>query len=428
MRKVITVLLISTLIGGSALAAGFGIGEFGARSAAMGNAAVARAYDASTLFYNPAGLAFLSGTQFYGGVTGIFAKARFVGAAPLLDNTVHLAEDQFFPPVGVYLSHSFSDKFAAGIGLTNPFGLGVAWGDDFPGRFISKDVTLKSFYISPAVAYKIHPNVAVSVGLDVVLTTVSLERNVLLFNTDGAPGTGTEVGSVVLDGGGDPAYGFTAGIQYRGEKLGLGFSYRHNVTAEFNDADADFTIFNDKISPQMSAIANALLVDQKGSTELAFPNYFAAGIYYKLLPKLGAEFTWAWYGWSKFDQIVLSFTDSRLNETIPEDYEDVSQFRIGAEYEISSSFSVRAGYIRDKTPQPIQSVSPLLPDDTRNDYSIGFGYKSGNFTLDAGYMFVDIGTRSTVDANGVGRNDNGFNGEYNSKADLFMFSLGYLIK
>ncbi len=428
MRKVITVLMLSTLIAGSALAAGFGIGEFGARSSTMGNAVVARAFDASTLFYNPAGLVFLEGTQFYGGVTGIFARARFIGAAPYMDETVHLAVDQFFPPVGIFLSHRISENLAAGISLTNPFGLGVAWGDDFPGRFISKDVTLHSFYISPAIAYKLSPKLSVSVGLDVVLTTVSLERNVLLFNTDGVPGTGTEVGNVILDGAGDPAYGFTAGIQYRGDKLGLGASYRHNVTAEFNGADADFTVFTDRISPQMAAVASQLLVDQKGNTELAFPNYFAAGIYYQLLPKLGAEFTYAWYGWSKFDQLVLTFDDPRLNETIPEDYNDVSQFRFGVEYQVSDNFALRGGYIYDKTPQPIQSVSPLLPDDTRNDYSIGFGYKSGKFTLDAGYMFVDIGKRSTVDENGVGRNENGFNGVYNSKADLFMLSIGYLIK
>ncbi|RMG29807.1 MAG: transporter, partial [Methanobacteriota archaeon] len=101
--------------------------------------------------------------------------------------------------------------------------------------------------------------------------------------------------------------------------------------------------------------------------------------------------------------------------------------RIGAHYDVNERLSLRAGYLWDETPQPIESVSPLLPDDTRNDFSVGIGYKFGNVTLDAGYMFVNIGERTTVE-NGVGKNDNGFNGTYNSRADLFLLSLGYSIK
>ncbi|MCB9068542.1 MAG: outer membrane protein transport protein [Calditrichae bacterium] len=101
-------------------------------------------------------------------------------------------------------------------------------------------------------------------------------------------------------------------------------------------------------------------------------------------------------------KIDLLFDDARLNQTIPEDYENSYQIRLGAHYDLNTIWQLRAGYIYDKTPQPIQSVSPLLPDDTRNDYSVGVGYKAGKFNVDAGYMFVDIGKRSTVE-DGVGK-------------------------
>ena len=145
------------------------------------------------------------------------------------------------------------------------------------------------------------------------------------------------------------------------------------------------------------------------------------------MDNFGAEIGYAWYNWSVFEKIDLLFDDARLNQTIPEDYENSYQIRLGAHYDLNATWQLRAGYIYDKTPQPIQSVSPLLPDDTRNDYSVGVGYKAGKFNVDAGYMFVDIGKRSTVE-DGVGQNDNGFNGEYNSRADLFMLSFGYQIR
>ena len=418
----LTVLLLS----GTLMAGGFGIGEFGARSSALGNAVVAQAYDASTLFYNPARLGFLEGTQFYGGVTGIFAKASFIGASPVFDGTIHNAKDQFFPPVGIHITHQFSNKFAGGLSLTNPFGLGVAWEDDFPGRFISKDVTLQTFYLNPVVSYRVNTNLSVAVGAEIIFSNVNLQRNILLFNTDGVAGTGTEVGSVELDGAGDPVISFNAGLMYRTDKLGLGVSYMHSATTEFNEATADFTVF-ENVDAKAAAIANNLFVDQGGSAAIDIPNYVATGVYYKFAEKFGAEIGYAWYNWSVFEEIELKFDDERLNQTIPEDYENAYQIRFGAHYDMNENWQLRAGYIYDKTPQPIESVSPLLPDDTRNDYTFGFGYKTGKFSLDFGYMFVDIGKRSTVE-DGVGKNDNGFNGVYNSRADLYMFSFGYQIR
>jgi long-chain fatty acid transport protein len=151
------------------------------------------------------------------------------------------------------------------------------------------------------------------------------------------------------------------------------------------------------------------------------------GLYYKFTEKFGVEFDYAWYGWSVFDEIVLEFEDPTLNQTIPEGYKDEYQLRLGAHYDINEQFSVRAGFIYDRTPQPIESVSPLLPDDTRTDWTLGAGYKTGNFVIDGGYMFVNIGERSTVE-NGVGMNDNGFDGTYISHAHLFYLSLGYSLK
>lgn len=425
MKKVLMMILVCLLPASMVMAAGFSIGEFGARSSTMGNAAIAQAYDASVLFYNPAGLGFLQGSQVYGGVSVIFSSAKFAGASPVFSDTVYDAKKQVFPPIGLYGTHRFSEKFSAGLSVTTPFGLGLAWEDDFPGRFISKDVTLETFYITPVVAYTINPNLSISAGLDVVMSNVNLQRNLLLFNS--VPGTGTEVGEVELDGGGDPAVGFIGGIMYKNDKLGVGAMYRHKVTLKFNEASANFTVKDGIEPPGLAAVAEGLFVDQKGSAEINIPNYFAVGIYYKILEQLGAEIAYAWYGWSTFEKIELKFEDERLNQTIPEEYKDEYQIRIGAHYDITPQFQLRAGYIYDRTPQPIQSVSPLLPDDTRGDYTFGIGYKTGKFQIDAGYMFVDIGKRSTVE-NGEGMNDNGFNGEYNSRADILMLSLGYLIR
>jgi long-chain fatty acid transport protein len=119
----------------------------------------------------------------------------------------------------------------------------------------------------------------------------------------------------------------------------------------------------------------------------------------------------------------MNFEDDRLDQTMPEEYQDSWQARFGVHYELSDAISLRAGYAYDKTPQPIQTVSPLLPDDTRHDLSLGLGYRFGKYQLDLGYMLVGLGERTTVE-NGEGMNHQGFDGTYNSRADLFFASFG----
>ncbi|KAA3614611.1 MAG: hypothetical protein DWQ05_15045 [Calditrichaeota bacterium] len=405
----------------SARAGGFNLYEFGGRASALAGAIVAQSADASTVFYNPAGIAFLENSQFYGGVTLIFPRGNFVGASPIFDDTVHESVANVFTPIGIHYAHKFNENLGAGLSITNPFGLGLEWEDDFPGRGISKNALVESFYISPVVAYKITPNFSIGVGADVVIAKIELTRNVYLFDSEGSPGY--DVGEITMTGTSDLAIGFNLSAQYRANKLSLGFMYRHTIENKFNEGDAEFTIFDGLTVPQASAVAAAVLADQKVNTALDFPAFLSVGAHYQLTDKLGVEADYMWFKWSVFDELTLDFDNDALNQTIPFDYANAWQFRVGGEYAINEQLDLRAGYIFDKTPQPIESVSPLLPDDDRHDFSIGFGYTTGKYIFDAGYMFVNIGDRSTVE-DGEGQNHNGFNGTYNSNASLLWASFG----
>ena len=79
MRGLLLVVFSLLLLIGSSFGAGFGLYEFGARSSSLSGAVVAQAADASTVFYSPAGLVFLDGTQIYGGVSLITATNRYIG-------------------------------------------------------------------------------------------------------------------------------------------------------------------------------------------------------------------------------------------------------------------------------------------------------------------------------------------------------------
>ncbi len=417
MRKTLLGVCFMLMFAGHSMAGGFGLYEFGARSSALGGAAVAQAWDASTVFYNPAGLSFIDGTRFYGGVTLISPNNHFVGAEPIFSGEEHETKSNIFTPIGIYASHRFNDKLAAGIGVTNPFGLGIEWEEDFPGRGIARNTDLKSFYISPVVSYRISDNFSIGGGLDLVYSSVLLERSAYLFESEGS--SGYEVGTSKLEGNSGIGVGFSASLMYRTEQLGLGFLYRHSVKNEFEDGDATFEIYD----TYAKNLAQAKLTDQKASTSITYPNFFSVGVYYKPMKNLGVEVDYMWYNWSVFDELVINFDDPDLDQTVPEHYENSSQVRVGVHYDLTPQLQVRGGYIYDQTPQPVESVSPLLPDNDRNDYSIGLGYTFNQFQFDLGYMLVDFGERSTVE-DGEGQNEYGFDGAYSSAANLFFFSFG----
>jgi len=425
MTQALRTLFLLAICAGCAWASGFNINEAGARATSMGNAVTGQAYDASAMFYNPAGIGFLNGTNVYGTVTLIAPQSSFVGAAPVFDNTIHSTQDKIFPPVGLHVTHRYNDKVAVGLALSNPFGLGVFWEEDFPGRFISREVDLKSFYVSPVIALRTTEELSFSMGLDFVLAQVSLTRNLLAFGSGGSPGT--EVGEVELKGNSNLTVGFTASMLYKASRGGFGFFYRHNVKNEFEDAEANFSVFDVAARSLVEAnITNfgEFSLNQSGSAELNFPAYFSLGFHLMATEKLGLAVDGSLFRWDVNDEIPLNFENSALNQVIPQDYRNSVQLRLGLEYQLTETFAVRGGYIHDQTPQPIEITSPLLPDDTRNNWSTGIGYKRGNMNFDLGYMYVGIGDRNTV-IDGVGQNENGFDGVYTANAHLYMLGFGY---
>ena len=118
--------------------------------------------------------------------------------------------------------------------------------------------------------------------------------------------------------------------------------------------------------------------------------------------KRPSEIDLVWYGWSVFDKILLKF--ERGGEfVIDQSFENATQLRLGVYYDMTEDWQLRMGYLLANTPQPLETVSPFLPDNDRHDFSIGLGYTYLNYRFDVAYTFVDMGSRNTI-RDGEGRN------------------------
>ncbi len=139
-----------------ALASGFQILEqnaSGLGNAFAGSAAVAE--DASTVFFNPAGLTRLGRGQVVLGMDAIRLSAKFtnsgsVGAANTpLPGTKPVGGDNGdagswqFVPHG-YFSYGLSRNLSIGLGINAPFGLSTDYEPSWAGRYITIKTELKT--------------------------------------------------------------------------------------------------------------------------------------------------------------------------------------------------------------------------------------------------------------------------------------------
>ena len=116
---------------GKANASGFGVFTHGANALGKSNAVTAYNESPSTVFFNPALINDLPGTQVEIGTTMITIRQDFTSAATGMETDG--SEDAFFPST-VFLTHAVSDKFSVGFGVFNPFGLATEWPDDCIGQ------------------------------------------------------------------------------------------------------------------------------------------------------------------------------------------------------------------------------------------------------------------------------------------------------
>ncbi|MCP2605287.1 outer membrane protein transport protein [Candidatus Aminicenantes bacterium AH-873-B07] len=359
---------------------GFLIYEFGTAATAQAGAFVARAYDPSAIFYNPAGLGWLSGTQISFGTTLILpfnSLALPNYPDPTWQNIE--GEKQTFYPSHFYLTHRLSDKIVFGIGVHTPYGLGTKWPKEFPLRFIAYHSNMKSFFINPTVAYRVNEKFSIGFGLSYIYSDVVIRRkSVVDLSPYGGPPP-FEFG-IELTGKETSAFGFNFGILYKEEKWSAGLAYRSRTTLGF-EGDISY-----ELPIQLPPPLNLLFMEMEGSTDMPLPDLIIGGIAFKITDNLEVEADIQYNIWSVYDKLEIYGDGEKIDE-IEENWKDSYVLRIGAEYILNEKFALRFGFLYDQTPQPVETMDPILPDADRYGFTAGFGYKMNNFTLDFAYHY-----------------------------------------
>lgn len=415
----------------TAYAGGFSIYEQGARAMGRASAFAASPDDPSAMFYNPAGLALLEGTQIYVGATVIIPSGDFTGSGTLAGVTEKQVAQTFLPP-NVYISHRINEKIVLGLGIHAPFGLGTEWEDpaSFTGRYLSTKADIAGVSINPTVAFSVNDQLSLGVGVDIRMSKLILDRYpppIDLSALGGPPSFDAATAAMETDLAN--AIGFNAGLLFKAtDQVNLGLAFRSAITVDYEGTATIEQVMSGNTALDAAVGASPLFGEYPVATSIAYPSIMTVAVAFQPTDQLLLEVDVNLTGWSSFKELVVSGLPAinpatgqvvTFTETIEEDYENSMTVRVGAEYWKTEDLALRAGFIYDVTPVPAKSISPLLPDASRTGFTFGIGKRFGSMTIDAAFMYLMFEDADTDGKHSV------YNGVYKNSGLLFGFNVGY---
>lgn len=399
---------------GGAYGSGFGIFTQGATELGQANASVAHTSGPSAVYFNPALMSRLSGTQVEIGTTLVAPDREFSSAATGLGAQV---DSTIYFPSNLYLSHALNEQMAVGLAIFNPFGLGTEWPETWEGRYLATKSTITTFNINPAVSYKVTPQLTLAAGLDVLLLDAELENKIDLS----ALGAGTPDANQKFAADGE-GLGYNLGLLIDlTPELTFGAAYRSeiDITAK---GDVQFTVPSVIPEPFFSLVS-ASLPNSSAQSKLTLPQQLTAGLAWKQSEQLTVEAGVRWEGWSAFDALTVRFPDGSTVST-PKDWRDTWAANLGARYQLNPKVALLGGYLWGEDAIPAETFEPGVPDSTSHLFCLGSEMQWQRFQFAASYGYQQLEKREKN--NNVGANLGGTaNGSYESSIHLVGLSLGY---
>lgn len=395
MRLIPAVMLIA--FSGAASASGFQLLEqnaSGIGNAYAGSAAVAE--NASTVYFNPAGMTQLQDREISGGISVIRPSFNFTNNGSSVDTLGATgnggdAGDWALVPNG-YASWALTKDVYVGIGFGAPFGLKTEYDDRWIGAAQSVMFDLKTYNINPSVAYRVNDKVSLGFGLN--WQKVEAEYARLARTSAGYSGVKS---TMTLE---DSAWGWNVGALFTlSPSTKVGVSYRSKVkyrTEGQVSLASDGSVGGGLALPGLIAAGAASNL----KADLTMPDTFILSVAQKLSDKWEMLGDVSWTGWSSIPKVDIMRTSGALSlnpatakaQTLETDFRNAWRIALGANYKLNDAWKLKYGVAYDQT--PVKSADKRLtslPDNDRVWFSLGAQWapsKTSKLDLGASYIYV----------------------------------------
>lgn len=460
-----SLLLASTsliFISSSVYSAGFALIENSASG--MGKAfagAAAVAEDASTVWFNPAGMTYL-GTSLKGkseltsAIHIVAAGSEFTdkgSAAPASLNAIMNGDKSKSKKTivsaipNLYYVRPLSNRLHFGLAVNGPFGSKTEYDKDWIGRYHATDTDMKTVNFNPSLSWKANDKLSLGAGISAQYIDVTLGKSVdsvaacrkiaagvaaqtnssALFsycNKTYPKASQVEKDSQATVTGDDISFGFNLGLLYQPTQMTrIGVSYRSKIKHNL-EGRAKYEV-DPGLAPVIAQTGITAFTNKDIKADVELPDSISFSFAHKINNKLELLGDVTWTQWSTFKELLINDTaGNEVTKTI-EDWKDVTRVSLGANYQYSDKLTLRTGIALDQEPIPsAKRRTPRIPGNDRTWLSFGAGYKMNKkMSLDFGYshLFLDETPIDNTDENGYS-----VRGLYDSQVDIISAQFNYI--
>lgn len=372
--------LSSILFSSYSHAAAFQFYELGTpivATADVGQAALAS--DASTAYFNPAGMARLRNPQYMIGSQMMQPYINFSQSSRTTfsgDNGSNAG--QLVPGFNLYYVQPLNQKVKFGVSITAPYGGSLAYNDGWVGRYIVQNLEFYTIDLNPAISYQY--NDWISLGLGGVVEYANLMETVALPLP--AP-TADGQANVKAD---NTNMGFNVGVLLTPTATTrLGLAYRSRITHNFRGRT---TFLRISASPSTS-------------TKMVMPQNIIASVVkdfssqFSLLGELG------WSNWASMHNTVVNIAS--FTAVTPRHWIDTYRAGLAAQYRPNAAVVLQVGGSYDSSPTSSSYRLPDLPMDKQIRLGAGVTYTTPyQATLGFSYEYINFGNANINNVSSLG--------------------------
>lgn len=316
--------------------------------------------DLSAVWYNPAGMVLLPGTQVQAGGVYVDLDLSYKGD----DGETENGSKYGVPIPNFFFTRQMNDSMWFGLGLTVPYGLATEYSRTWGHIDRGMNAEIKVFDLNPNIAWKVSDKLSIGAGISLQYADAQYETGVM---------GGMGYGRLDVD---SFAWGANIGVMWSPtETLRFGLSYRSQVN-HHADGDLRVGLAGGDNRSYIGEFSNA-------SASLSAPQTVLLTGTWEATPQLRLSALIRWADWSSFDTLTVevdpqSASNPVLGALIREPiavenkWQDTWLFTIGADYMINNAWTVRAGVGYETSPIDDESRrTALIPDSERLWLSIG---------------------------------------------------------
>lgn len=354
----------------------------------------AAAYDASTAFYNPAGLIRFKNQQVVFAGNGVVTSFKYqgtVGVNTIDDGTPQSVTAQGGNPAFVPALHyvaPLSEVVTFGFSVDVPFGLKTNYGKNTALKYASTETSVKVIDISPVLTFKLAEKLSFGLGPDVQVMKGEFSQvgtnGVIEWDSDG------------INSASDTAYGMHAGILYEvNESSRVGLSYHSQVVHHLTGNSS----FSGPLVREALEIPSGTITNRRTKLNITLPPYTALSAYHKLNPSVAVMGSVIYTQWNTLQNLVLHnvtgiqdlAASTNIIVTVPMHFHNTFNFSVGTDYIATEKITLRGGLGYDQTPVSNTYRNAMLPDNNRYVIALGGHYQTtSTIGFDVGWEHLFI--------------------------------------